>query len=49
MEQQPGKVFWKFKFPLILPTVGIVAVLTFVGNFNAFDIIYATQKAIAWP
>ncbi len=43
------KVFWKIKFPLILPTVGIVAVLTFVGNFNAFDLIYATQKAIAGP
>jgi raffinose/stachyose/melibiose transport system permease protein len=42
-------VFWKIKFPLILPTVGIVAVLTFVGNFNAFDLIYATQKAIAGP
>ena len=24
-------VFWRIKFPLILPTVGIVAVLTFVG------------------
>jgi raffinose/stachyose/melibiose transport system permease protein len=42
-------VFWKIKFPLILPTVGIVAVLTFVGNFNAFDLIYSTQKAIAGP
>jgi raffinose/stachyose/melibiose transport system permease protein len=43
------KVFWNIKFPLILPTVGIVAVLTFVGNFNAFDLIYSTQKAIAGP
>jgi raffinose/stachyose/melibiose transport system permease protein len=42
-------VFWKIKFPLILPTVGIVAVLTFVGNFNAFDLVYTTQKAIAGP
>ena len=37
-------VFWRIRFPLILPTVGIVAVLTFVGNFNAFDLIYSTQK-----
>jgi raffinose/stachyose/melibiose transport system permease protein len=43
------KVFWRIQFPLILPTVGIVAVLTFVGNFNAFDLIYSTQKAIAGP
>ena len=42
-------VFWRIQFPLILPTVGIVAVLTFVGNFNAFDLIYSTQKAIAGP
>ncbi len=42
-------VFWKIKFPLILPTVGIVAVLTYVGNFNAFDLIYTTQGALAGP
>ncbi len=42
-------VFWKIKFPLILPTVGIVGVLTFVGNFNAFDLIYTTQTALAGP
>lgn len=42
-------VFWRIKFPLILPTVGIVAVLTFVGNFNAFDLIYTTQSALAGP
>jgi raffinose/stachyose/melibiose transport system permease protein len=45
----PWNVFWRIKFPLILPTVGIVAVLTFVGNFNAFDLIYTTQKALAGP
>lgn len=42
-------VFWGIKLPLILPTVGIVAVLTFVGNFNAFDLIYTTQTALAGP
>jgi len=41
--------FWRIKFPLILPSVGIVAVLTFVGNFNAFDLIYATKGALAGP
>lgn len=42
-------VFWRIKFPLILPSVGIVTVLTFVGNFNAFDLIYTMQTALAGP
>jgi len=42
-------VFWRIKLPLILPTVGIVSILTFVGNFNAFDLIYAVKGALAGP
>ncbi len=42
-------IFWRVQFPLILPTVGIVGILTFIGNFNAFDLIYATQGALAGP
>ena len=42
-------VFARIKLPLIMPTVGIVAVLTFVGNFNAFDLIYTTQGALGAP
>ncbi len=42
-------IFWSVKFPLILPTVGIVSILTFVGNFNAFDLIYTTQGPQAAP
>jgi raffinose/stachyose/melibiose transport system permease protein len=42
-------IFWRIKFPLILPTVGIVTILTFVGNFNAFDLIYTVQGALAGP
>jgi len=42
-------VFWKIKFPLILPTVGIVTILTFVGNFNAFDLVYTIKGALAGP
>ncbi|WEX10390.1 sugar ABC transporter permease [Chelativorans sp. AA-79] len=41
--------FWKIKLPLILPSIGIISVLTFVGNFNAFDLIYASQGAMAGP
>ncbi|KXK24383.1 MAG: binding-protein-dependent transport system inner membrane protein [Chloroflexi bacterium OLB15] len=43
------RVFWSIKFPLILPTVGIVAILTFVGNFNAFDLVYTVQGSLAGP
>jgi raffinose/stachyose/melibiose transport system permease protein len=42
-------IFWRIKFPLILPTVGIVAVLTFVGNFNAFDLVYTIAGGLAGP
>lgn len=42
-------VFSQIKLPLILPTVGIVGILTFVGNFNAFDLIFATQGAQGAP
>ena len=43
------QIFWRVKFPLILPTVGLVAMMTFVGNFNAFDLIYTMQGALAGP
>lgn len=43
------QTFWRIKFPLVLPTVGIVAILTFVGNFNAFDLIYTMKGANAGP
>jgi raffinose/stachyose/melibiose transport system permease protein len=32
-----------------LPSIGIISILTFVGNFNAFDLIYASQGALAGP
>ncbi len=41
--------FRRIKLPLILPTIGICSILTFVGNFNAFDLIYITQGALASP
>ncbi|MCB1810964.1 MAG: sugar ABC transporter permease, partial [Candidatus Competibacteraceae bacterium] len=43
------RVFWYIKLPLILPTIGIVSILTFVANFNAFDLIYAVKGALAGP
>jgi raffinose/stachyose/melibiose transport system permease protein len=41
--------FFKIKLPLLWPTIGIVSILTFVGNFNAFDLIYTAQGALAGP
>ena len=41
--------FWKIKLPLILPAIGLCSILTFVGNFNAFDLIYVSQGALAAP
>lgn len=45
----PWRVFWAIRLPLILPTLGLVNILTFVGNFNAFDLIYAVKGALAGP
>lgn len=42
-------IFWKIKFPLLKPVIGIVAILTFVDNFNAFDVIYAMAGAKGEP
>lgn len=43
------QVFWKVKLPLILPTIAMVSILTFVANFNAFDLIYSVKGALAGP
>lgn len=45
----PLQVFWKIKLPLLKPVIGIVSVLTFVGNFNAFDVIFAMAGARGEP
>jgi raffinose/stachyose/melibiose transport system permease protein len=41
--------FWKIKLPLIWPSIGIISILTFVGNFNAFDLVYTIEGALAAP
>jgi raffinose/stachyose/melibiose transport system permease protein len=43
------RVFFYVKLPLVMPTIGLVSILTFVNNFNAFDLIYAIKGAIAGP
>ena len=43
------RIFLHIKLPLVLPTIGLVSMLTFVGNFNAFDLIYSVKGALAGP
>lgn len=43
------QVFRYVKLPLILPVVGIVSILTFVNNFNAFDVVFAMENANGAP
>jgi raffinose/stachyose/melibiose transport system permease protein len=45
----PWNVFWRIKFPLILPTIGIVTILTFVGNFSTFENVFVMQGSTAGP
>lgn len=44
-----ARIFFRIKLPLIAPTIGIVSILTFVANFNAFDLIYSVKGALAGP
>lgn len=44
-----ARIFRNIQLPLILPTIGVIVVLTFVGASRAFDLIYAVQGPIAGP
>lgn len=35
------QVFRHIKLPMLVPIIGVVTILTFTGNFNAFDVVYA--------
>lgn len=41
--------FRKVTLPLLTPAIGIVSVLTFVGNFNVLDVIYAMETSRGNP
>ncbi|MEG1633302.1 MAG: sugar ABC transporter permease [Oscillospiraceae bacterium] len=45
----PWQVFLHIKLPLIKPVVGIITILTFVNNFNAFDVVFAMENANGAP
>ncbi|MDR1443790.1 MAG: sugar ABC transporter permease [Treponema sp.] len=45
----PLQVFWHIKLPLIKPVAGMVAILTFVNNFNAFDVVFSMENVNGAP
>ncbi len=45
----PWQTFWKIKLPLIMPVAGMIAILTFVNNFNAFDVVFAMENVNGPP
>lgn len=43
------QIFWRVRLPLVMPMVGIVSLMTYIFNFNAFDVIYAVKGPLAGP
>jgi raffinose/stachyose/melibiose transport system permease protein len=43
------QIFWNIKLPLIKPVAGMIAILTFVNNFNAFDIVFSMENVNGAP
>jgi raffinose/stachyose/melibiose transport system permease protein len=43
------QAFWRVRLPLILPTVGLVVILTFTAIFVAFDIVFVMQGPLGGP
>ncbi|HRS05278.1 MAG TPA: sugar ABC transporter permease [Treponema sp.] len=43
------QTFWYITLPLLRPVIGIVTILTFVGNFNAFDVVFAMENVNGAP
>ncbi len=45
----PSRAFWSVRFPLLMPAVGVITVLTFIGCFNLFDLVYALGGSDGGP
>ena len=43
------RIFRSITLPLILPTLGIITIVTYIANFNAFDLIFTVKGALAGP
>jgi raffinose/stachyose/melibiose transport system permease protein len=44
-----AQIFWKIKLPLIRPVAGMIAILTFVNNFHAFDVVFSMTNVNGAP
>ena len=44
-----AQAFWRIKLPLIKPVAGMIAILTFVNNFNAFDVVFSMTNVNGAP
>jgi len=42
-------IFWRIKLPIIKPVAGMIAILTFVNNFNAFDVVFSMTNVNGAP
>jgi raffinose/stachyose/melibiose transport system permease protein len=40
-----GQRFRKVTLPLLLPSIGVVSILTFIGSMNAFELVYSLEGA----
>lgn len=45
----PWAIFWKIKFPLVLPQFGLIVILTFIWTFNGFDLVFALNGSAPGP
>jgi len=44
-----AQIFWRIKLPLVKPVAGMIAILTFVNNFNAFDVVFSMTNVNGAP
>lgn len=45
----PWQQFIKIKISLIVPVIGMIAIMTFVSNFNAFDVVFSMETPDGAP
>ncbi len=45
----PWQQFTRIRVPLIVPVIGMVAIMTFVSNFNAFDVVFSMETLDGAP
>jgi raffinose/stachyose/melibiose transport system permease protein len=43
------RTFWRVSFPLVLPMFGVITIVTYIANMNAFDLVFTVQGVQAGP